>query len=380
MSASDVVRRFVELDVLSHKSCQALDEFLRSPCYGYFSSTLQGQDIVRYADFLDKTLNWRQPTEKLWASCFIALRQLCGDRAILPTTYVLSRKMIKRGKASGINRSPGHYWEAQYKRKTVHVRSLRVSQASDQTIKKFCHEAVLWKRLDHPNVAAVLGVTTDPCQIVFDKISDKDVMQCTLNKDVDRGSLVSDIAEGLAYLHLKKVVHGRIRGGIILVNDEGRAMLTDFGSCSVAWNLGDVSQIIRWCAPEVLGNVENPGTAPTYASDAFSFGMVALEVLSGKVPFDGVPDGEVVKRVRSGERPDRSTGLGVSDTQWEMICKCWNGTPELRPGMADVLSYTRRTQPIGATGYSKVPDLLNPDTRPDRSRWKRFKNSLFGLW
>ena len=65
----------------------------------------------------------------------------------------------------------------------------------------------------------------------------------------------------------------------ILVDEDGRAVLTDFGSCSVIWNPEDIpQQIIRWCAPEVLGSDKVSGTRPTYASDVFSFGMVILEV------------------------------------------------------------------------------------------------------
>ena len=56
-------------------------------------------------------------------------------------------------------------------------------------------------------------------------------------------------------------------------------MATDYGSTSVVWNPEDISQqIIRWCAPEVLGGDKVSGMRPTYASDVFSFGMVVLEV------------------------------------------------------------------------------------------------------
>lgn len=54
MSASGVLQKFVKRGVISHESRRALDEFLRSPCYNYFSKTLQGPDILGYADFLDK--------------------------------------------------------------------------------------------------------------------------------------------------------------------------------------------------------------------------------------------------------------------------------------------------------------------------------------
>lgn len=74
------------------------------------------------------------------------------------------------------------------------------------------------------------------------------------------------------------------RKAAIFVDDDGRAVLTDFGSCSVTWNPEDIpQQLIRWCAPEVLGSDEVPGVSPTRASDVFSFGMVVLEVgLSGR--------------------------------------------------------------------------------------------------
>lgn len=52
---------------------------------------------------------------------------------------------------------------------------------------------MLWKRLNHPNIASVLGVTMDPCQVVFDKVSNENVIQYTLNNVVDRGSLVGFI-------------------------------------------------------------------------------------------------------------------------------------------------------------------------------------------
>ena len=58
--------------------------------------------------------------------------------------------------------------------------------------KRFCHEATLWKRLDHQNVARVLGVTIDPYQIVFDRVSDKDIMKyISTEEGVNRVVLVS---------------------------------------------------------------------------------------------------------------------------------------------------------------------------------------------
>ena len=71
-----------------------------------------------------------------------------------------------------------------------------------------------------------------PYQIVFDRVSDNGILQYILNDGVNRTSLVSllldsfpislgftdvflqisDIAEGLGYLHSQNIVHGRLRG------------------------------------------------------------------------------------------------------------------------------------------------------------------------
>jgi len=64
-------------------------------------------------------------------------------------------------------------------------------------------------------------------------------------------------------------------------------VLADFGSCSVVWNYEDTLQIIRWCAPEVMGSEKVSGILPTFASDVYSFGMVVLEVSSEVESADG---------------------------------------------------------------------------------------------
>jgi len=377
MSSADVLHRLLRLNLAVPESRRVLANFLHFQGYAYFVSTLGASDVLNFVNFLDKTLDAIPASDELWRECLDALRQICGDQAILPSTYVLARGLVKDGKTSLT--TADNLWEAQYKRKTVRIRVLRIPSIADQgsVKKKFCHEVVLWKRLNHQNVARVLGITTDPYQIVFDRVSDKDIVTFISTEDcVDRVVLLSDIGEGLAYLHSQKVVHGRLRGSNILIDQDGRALLTDFASPSITWTSQDASgQAARWCAPEVLGNDPLSGTPPTLASDIFSFGMVVLEVFSGKVPFDGVSDDEVVKRIRSGERPDRPIGsneFGLSDGVWEVVKRCWHGSPELRPGIVDVLEYTRRIRPVLRTEYSEAATLVNPEIAPIMSRWRRF--------
>ena len=100
--------------------------------------------------------------------------------------------------------------------------------------------------------------------------------------DVLTACKLSDIASGLEYLHSNDVVHGSIKGPNILVDDSGRARITDFGLATILPNpvfkrafLDD--QSMRWAAPETLCT---PGTYSKEA-DVFSFAMVATEVRNG---------------------------------------------------------------------------------------------------
>ena len=110
---------------------------------------------------------------------------------------------------------------------------------------------------------------------------------------------LTDVAEGLCYLHSRNMVHGDLKGvrgcsksrfttilttgqSNILVDDSGRARITDFGQAKVAQSLDTIQSASRhgntprWAAPEVLE--EQP---PSKEADIFSFAMVMIEVRHG---------------------------------------------------------------------------------------------------
>jgi serine/threonine protein kinase len=87
---------------------------------------------------------------------------------------------------------------------------------------------VTWKRLNHPNVVPLLGITIKPDQLVSDWMPGGDLLDHIKNHNPDRLGLVGvtpivfappdlryqlcDIAEGLCYLHSCNVIHGDLKG------------------------------------------------------------------------------------------------------------------------------------------------------------------------
>ncbi|KAF9447094.1 kinase-like protein [Macrolepiota fuliginosa MF-IS2] len=95
-------------------------------------------------------------------------------------------------------------------------------------------------------------------------------------------SKVSDIVNGLCYLHKLGVVHGDIKGQNILVSEDRRALIFDFGTSGTVESSRSTSSpkgTWRWSAPEVC--VDNGCFSPALpASDIWSFSCVCYEVSS----------------------------------------------------------------------------------------------------
>ncbi|KAF8515361.1 kinase-like protein, partial [Hysterangium stoloniferum] len=161
---------------------------------------------------------------------------------------------------------------------------------------------------------------------------------------VDRLPLIFGIADGLAFLHDRNssIIHGDIRGGNILVSDQGIPCLTDFGLSRI---LGDpaglttssnVAGSLHWMSPELLH-----GKKVDEQSDVWAFGMTVIEILTQQRPYAEISPypAVVVSKVMKGKiprRPDRSTAPGLTEKLWSVCRQCWDSNPMKRPAMRDI--------------------------------------------
>jgi len=159
--------------------------------------------------------------------------------------------------------------------------------------------------------------------------------------------LLRDVAAGLAYLHSQGIVHGDLTGSNVLIDCEERARLCDFGLSSVMEELtgssyytSNLGGAVRWAAPEVYQydfERSQLGTIISPATDVYSFGSVALEVLSGEVPYQYLrSDGQVLLELSKGIRPRRPSSACITDFLWDFISDCWHMQPDARPSMIDI--------------------------------------------
>jgi len=76
----------------------------------------------------------------------------------------------------------------------------------------------------------------------------------------------------------------------------------------------------------------------------FAFAMLAVEVLTGRVPFGNVGNIPVVIQIVGGKRPAKpqtAEQLGLTAEMWEFVEKCWTGNPNERSTIDEVVRTCR---------------------------------------
>jgi serine/threonine protein kinase len=91
----------------------------------------------------------------------------------------------------------------------------------------------------------------------------------------------------------------------------------------------------KWRAPEVFEDEENRAKY-TNSADVYSFAIIFSEVLTGEMPFQGMPQTNLLQRIRNGERPPLPNVDYCPDYLSELINKCWATNPRERPQFPEI--------------------------------------------
>ncbi|KIO31725.1 hypothetical protein M407DRAFT_217758 [Tulasnella calospora MUT 4182] len=150
--------------------------------------------------------------------------------------------------------------------------------------------------------------------------------------DINRIRLLCETADAVRYLHKEGVIHGDIKAGNILIDDNGNSLLCDFGLTKTAESRTSTAMrgagTFRWQSPELWDNAPK-----SFESDVYAFGMTIAEVLTGEVPFhDLTNDMAVMYAVMlKDERPSKipaESSSGISyENVWDVASACWVRTP-----------------------------------------------------
>lgn len=311
------------------------------------------------------------------------LDSLCARTGLLPQSSHIPHHSIKRlGEWPVAHGGFADIWLGLLHGQDVALKMIRLFANDDvEKVRQiFTREFLHWKRLRHPNILPLIGMSdigSNLCMI-SPWLRNGDVVRFARHKpSVDRTALLLDIAYGLDYLHSVPMVHGDLKGANILIDDQGHALLADFGLAALMRDFTSTQTTsttqhhhgkgtTRWMAPELL-NPELFGTSSrhTEKSDIYAFGMVMLELYTGRIPFHEIAwDASVILRVMRGDRPRRT--LGIPADIWHLMNMCWQGQREQRPGTSSIIANLKTHQGVDnrrrrVDSVQTSPDVITRD-------------------
>lgn len=163
---------------------------------------------------------------------------------------------------------------------------------SQEYAHRVLREIRLQASLDHPNIAAVLNAfwLEDDLVMIMELI-DGVTLQKVLERrrlNLDQSiNLIRQVLLALSYAHSNGVIHRDVSTANIIVSDDGRIKLTDFGLAKGAADLSVTESGGMSGSPYYISPEQVRGTAATdQRSDIYSTGIVLYELLTGTKPFE----------------------------------------------------------------------------------------------
>ncbi|MGH7678773.1 MAG: serine/threonine-protein kinase, partial [Gemmatimonadaceae bacterium] len=159
-------------------------------------------------------------------------------------------------------------------------------------IERFKREAKTAGALSHPHIIPIHAVRQSGDLLYF-------VMKFVEGRTLDdvlraQGGLaipmvvqiLTEVAGALAYAHRKGVVHRDVKPANIMLDDDGWAVVTDFGIAKVVEKKGLTLTGSTVGTPAYMSPEQCAAKDVTGKSDQYSLGIVGYELLTGKVPFE----------------------------------------------------------------------------------------------
>ncbi|KAF7326875.1 Kinase-like protein [Mycena venus] len=307
---------------------------------------LDGDDAQHFLDSVQNTLDRGLFPERELNSkarrLILKLSEAC-DR--LPSSLFITG-VTGRAEYATFGGGFGDIYQATYDGKAVALKHIRTFQADAEQRRirlQFCREALVWQNLKHPFILRLLGIDRETFPSSLCMVSPWMEHGTVLKYLDDHGranvdKLLSEIAQGLQYLHSQNIVHGDLRGANILISDDWSPCLADFGLTSLsdattATHTSHRGGSTHWMAPELF-DPDRFGLkfARTPATDVYAFGCVCLELYTGRPPFANLSETATLLRVIDGDRPERPSGEPeMSEALWHHVNEFWAQDATTRP-------------------------------------------------
>ena len=278
------------------------------------------------------------------------------------------------------------------KNRIVAIKVLRPEYESDEEfVRRFSREAEAASKVSHENIVNLLDVGTDGDMryIVMEYVDGQTLKELIRQ----RGAIHPDTAirmtirilAAVDHAHRNGIVHRDIKPQNILVDNQGRVKVADFGIARL--KASQTTRIDDGNGASALGSVhyfspeQARGEVADEKSDLYSVGVVMYEMLTGKVPFDGENSVSVaLKHVNEAPQSMRERQEGISRALDEVVMRALCKDPAKRYQTAAEMAADLRkciSHPQGGfVKYPRDPEEVEREKEERRRRRERDRRRL----
>jgi serine/threonine-protein kinase len=248
---------------------------------------------------------------------------------------------------------------------------------------RFRREGRTAARLSHPNIVQVYDAGegdldgTEVSYIVMEYLPGGDLKELIDARgrlgDAELARIGEEVCSGLAHAHGRGVVHRDIKPHNILLDEKGRAKVSDFGiaralDTTQATRTGAYLGTALYSSPEQL-----QGHKVTPKSDVYSLGTTLYQAAAGEPPFTGTPIEVASQHVSKPPPPlkQREADLDVGDEMEALILACLAKDADDRPSAEEAQRRFAEASPTAAVVPETVPAEPPPEEPRQTSRQPR---------
>ena len=250
----------------------------------------------------------------------------------------------------------------------VALKVLHPHMAGDpQFLDRLGREAKAAARLSHPHVVGVLdqGEDNRVAYLVMEYIRGHTLRDVLKEKGALPPrlalALIDPVVEGLGAAHEAGLLHRDIKPENVLIADDGRIKLGDFGlarAISTSTSTGALIGTVAYLSPELV-----LGRQADARSDIYSVGIMLYEMITGRQPFDGeVPIQVAYQHVNSSVGAPSEVVPGLAAEIDELVQWCTANDPDKRP--VDGYALLSELRHIRRNLSDAELDLQPPAARP----------------
>jgi len=274
-------------------------------------------------------------------------------------------------------------------KRTVAIKLIKMGQGVSESEKKefyerFYREAQISGTLNHPNIVGIydIGEEQGMPYIAMEFIEGKTLSEVLAEQgrfDIESAvKVLSQVASALDYAHKKGIVHRDIKPGNIMMGEDTRCKIMDFGIAklqnSSLTQTGAFLGTPSYSSPEQI----TEGTID-HKSDIFSLGTVTYEMVTGFLPFKGQTLSSILYKIahEPPEKIENAEQYGINTAAWnKLFSRVFAKNPDERfQGAKEFSAEFARAVTLTSSQKSRIRKLLvehavDTDTAIDKQLYR----------